>query len=244
MRKGILTFFAVPILIYSLYTYAATLLIRITSIGIQKKVRNGTGIALTFDDGPNPLYTPKLLDLLAHYNIKAVFFVVGKHAENYPEIIKRMCAEGHSIGIHHYEHVSTWRLTPKQTHQQIKRTAKVIKEITGSEPTFYRPPWGRFNLATLPVSRQFFTIMWTHIVGDWKIRTCDEELSDRLGAIPADGSIVVLHDDGSNPGADDEAPAHMLHVLESYIQEATEKGTRFISPEELMKNGQEHIHVH
>ncbi|WP_051508759.1 polysaccharide deacetylase family protein [Sporosarcina sp. D27] len=244
MRKGILTFFAIPILIYSLYTYAATLLIRITSIGIRKKVCNGTGIALTFDDGPNPIYTPRLLDLLAHYNIKAVFFVVGRHAENYPEIIQRMHAEGHSIGIHHYEHVSTWRLTPQQTHQQIKRTAKVIKELTGSEPTFYRPPWGRFNLATLPVSRQFNTIMWTHIVGDWKIRTCDEQLSKRLRAIPADGSIVVLHDDGSNPGADDEAPAHMLRVLESYIQEATKKGTRFIAPDELMKYGQEHGHVH
>ncbi|REB08644.1 polysaccharide deacetylase family protein [Sporosarcina sp. BI001-red] len=244
MKKWGLTFIASAMLLYSLYTYVTTLFIRVTSFGIRKKVRGGKGIALTFDDGPNPLYTPKLLDLLARYHIRAVFFVVGKHAERYPEIIQRMYAEGHSVGIHHYEHVSTWRLTPKQTHQQIQYTANVIKKITGSEPTFYRPPWGRFNLATLTVSRPFIPIMWTHILGDWKIRTCDETLSERLRAIPPDGSIVVLHDDGSNPGADDEAPAHMLRVLESFIQEATEKELKFITPDELMICSREPGHVH
>ena len=244
MKKWRLVIFAVPLLFYSLYTVAATLFIRKTSIGVRKKVLNGNGIVLTFDDGPNPLYTPKLLDLLAHYTIKAVFFVVGEHAENNPEIIQRMHEEGHSIGIHHYQHVSNWRLTPKQTRQQISRTAEVIKRITGSEPAFYRPPWGRFNLAAPIVSRPYETIMWSYILGDWKVKTCEETLAERLRAIPADGSIVVLHDDGSNPGADNEAPAHMLSVLESYIQETTENGIRFLSPDELMMSGREQGHVH
>ncbi|WOV84838.1 polysaccharide deacetylase family protein [Sporosarcina jeotgali] len=244
MKKWRLIVFAVPLLFYSLYTVAATLFIRTTSIGIRKKVRNGNGIVLTFDDGPNPLYTPKLLDLLAHHTIKAVFFVVGEHAENNPEIIQRMHEEGHSIGIHHYKHVSNWRLTPEQTRQQISRTAEVIKRITGSEPVFYRPPWGRFNLAAPIVSRRYETIMWSYILGDWKVRTCKETLAEKLRAIPADGSIVVLHDDGSNPEADDKAPAHMLSVLESYIQETTENGIRFLSPDELMMSGQGQSHVH
>ncbi|MBD7909341.1 polysaccharide deacetylase family protein [Sporosarcina gallistercoris] len=244
MRKRSLFFIAVPLLLYSVYTVVTTFFIRVTSLGIRKKVRKGNGIMLTFDDGPNPLYTPVLLDLLARHQIQAVFFVVGKHAEQNPGIIRRMHEEGHSIGIHHYEHISTWRLTPEQTHQQISRTAEVIKRITGSEPVFYRPPWGRFNLVTPFVSHPYTTIMWTHIIGDWKVRTCNEKLAERLRDIGADGSIVVLHDDGSNPGADDEAPAHMLHVLESYIREAIAEGIRFIPPDELTMKGQEHGHVH
>lgn len=244
MRKWGLIVIAVPVLLYSLYTYAATLFIRISSIGIRKKVSRGEGIALTFDDGPNPLYTPLLLDLLSRYHIRAIFFVVGKHAERNTEIIKRMHEEGHSVGIHHYDHISNWRLTPEQTYRQISRTAEVIKRITGSDPVFYRPPWGHFNLATPFVSHPYTTIMWTHILGDWKIRTCNGKLGDRLRAIGGDGSIAVLHDDGGNRGADEEAPAHMLHVLESYIQDAKAKGIRFIPPEELTAKGQEHDDVH
>lgn len=239
MTRWIRYCLAAPILLYGMYTYAATLFIRTTGIGIRKKVKDGKGIALTFDDGPNPCYTPKLLDLLAEYGIRTVFFVVGKQAEQHPEILLRMHEEGHSIGIHHYEHISAWKLTPMENREQIRRTAEVIERVTGQQPAFYRPPWGRFNMATPSISRPYTTVTWTHILGDWKIRTCEEALMERLRALPADGSIVVLHDDGGNPGADDEAPAHMLRVLEEYLPEATGNGICFLSPEEIIGNVQE-----
>ena len=101
-------------------------------------------IALTFDDGPNPEYTPQLLDLLKKYGVKASFFVVGSKVKAYPDIIKRMSQEGHTIGIHHYDHISSWILSPFQLKKQLQMTEQAIMECTHEKVTFYRPPWGQF----------------------------------------------------------------------------------------------------
>lgn len=101
-----------------------------------------TDYGLTFDDGPDPHYTPLLLDLLKRYDAKATFFVVGSHAERHPEIIKRMHDEGHLIGIHNYVHKTNWLMRPATVRKQIDRTDEIIFSITGERSTYYRPPWG------------------------------------------------------------------------------------------------------
>ncbi|WJY26268.1 polysaccharide deacetylase family protein [Sporosarcina trichiuri] len=222
---------AILTVIYGFYTAGATLVMRLTGTGIRKKAAARRGIALTFDDGPNAKYTPQLLALLSHYRIKAVFFVTGRHAEQHPELLRRMHAEGHAIGIHHYDHHSLWRLPPRQARREIRRTAAVIERITGSRPRFYRPPYGRLTAALPNIAKPYETILWTHILGDWKTAMCDSKLLQRLRDVPDDGSIVVLHDDGSNSGADDEAPGHMLRVLREYLQESAERGIVFLPPD-------------
>lgn len=222
---------AILAVIYGLYTAGATLFMRLTGSGIRKKAAARRGIVLTFDDGPNEQYTPQLLDLLAEHRIKAVFFVVGRHAERHAGLLRRMHAEGHAIGIHHYDHHSLWRLTPPGARREIRRTAAVIERITGCRPRFYRPPYGRLTAALPAVAKPYEVILWTHILGDWKTETCDTKLLQRLRAVPDDGSIVVLHDDGSNAGADDEAPGHMLRVLRKYLNESAERGIVFLPPD-------------
>lgn len=223
----ILTFIAMAFLIL-LYGVIPTVAIRTAGFRILKRVPRRKGIALTFDDGPNPLYTPQLLDLLKQYGIRAVFFVVGEKAEMHPDIIKRMHEEGHDIGIHHYIHKSSWRMGPAELKDQLKKTDAVIEQITGQPARYYRPPWGRFNLFTLRLSRQYKIVMWSHIFEDWKIRSCQETLLGRLHQVDEDGAIILLHDDGENPGADTEAPAFMLEALEIYLRESVEKGKQFI----------------
>lgn len=213
--------------IWLVYGPLSTLLLRLLGIGMIKKVPHHKGIALTFDDGPNPQYTVQLLDLLKQYGIRAAFFVVGSKAEQHPEILKRMHAEGHLIGIHHHEHVSNWRLAPWQLKKQLKETDKIIRQVTGEEAKYYRPPYGRFNLFTLLAARKYEVIMWTHILGDWKISNCRKRLLDDLRAVPEDGSIVVLHDCDMNPGADDCAPEYMLQALAIYLEERAKQKTRF-----------------
>ncbi|GKV69262.1 polysaccharide deacetylase familiy protein [Sporosarcina sp. NCCP-2716] len=236
MKRGVWRAAAATAFICGSYTAGTTLFMRLTGAGIVRRAAAGTGIILTFDDGPNPLYTPKLLDLLGEYGVKAIFFVVGRHAEQHPELLRRMQREGHLIGIHHYHHRSAWRLTPRQTKREIRRTAAVIERITGNKPHFYRPPYGKLNAAVPFVSDPFITVIWTHILGDWKVRTCDRDLLGRMMAVPADGSVVVLHDDGSNKGADDAAPGHMLPVLRQYLGHCREHGIELLHPGSLVND--------
>ena len=118
-------------------------MIRVGGRGITKKIEEA-GIALTFDDGPNPEYTTQLLDLLKKYDVKASFFVVGSKVKRNTEIIKRMHQEGHTIGIHHYR--SYFKLDPYSI--SIKKTTKMteqaIHDCTNEEVAFYRPPLGPF----------------------------------------------------------------------------------------------------
>ncbi|WP_050804698.1 polysaccharide deacetylase family protein [Sporosarcina newyorkensis] len=141
------------------YGMLATVFIRMTSPRVMKKHPARKGITLTFDDGPHPVYTARLLDLLKEHDIQAIFFVVGEKVRAYPDIVRRMKEEGHQIGIHHYEHTSSWLLTPWQLRRQLQDTDAAIKDIIGEQPTLYRPPWGFMNAATLSVSRPYRIIM-------------------------------------------------------------------------------------
>lgn len=211
------------------YGMGATALIRSAGYRVMKRLPERRGIALTFDDGPNPVYTIQLLDLLKHHQIKATFFVVGQHVRNYPEVVERMHKEGHQIGIHHDNHTSSWLLTPSMLSREVKETHRTIFDITGESPTVYRPPWGFMNAATLFVTRPYQIVLWSHVFKDWKINSCEQGLLEGLRNVPTDGSIILLHDDGTNRGADDRAPAHMLDKLSIYLDEAVEKGVEFVS---------------
>lgn len=210
------------------YGMGATALIRTVGYRVMKRLPERQGIALTFDDGPNPVYTMQLLDLLKHHEIKSTFFVVGQHVRNYPEVIERMHNEGHQIGIHHDQHTSSWLLTPSRLAQEIKETHRAILDVTGESPTLYRPPWGFMNAATLFVAKPYQIVMWSHVFKDWKIDSCEYGLLEDLRNVQPDGSIILLHDDGTNPGADDEAPVHMLDKLSTYLEEAVAAGVKFV----------------
>ncbi|MDO0878726.1 polysaccharide deacetylase family protein [Anoxybacillus gonensis] len=207
------------ITLFLIYSIFPTLIVRIFSLRVQKKVKNG--VALTFDDGPDPVYTPQLLDLLKKYNVKATFFVVGWKAKKYPHLIKRMYEEGHTIGLHHYYHTSNWFLPPFVTEWELERSARVIEHMTGVRPVYYRPPWGHLNIWTVLMQKKYKIVMWTYILGDWKASMSVERLYERLTNSIKDGAIIVLHDSGSTIGADQHAPANMLRALEQLLQHSS-----------------------
>lgn len=129
-----------------IYTIIPTLMVRLFGIGVYKRGTSKQPIALTFDDGPDPEYTPLLLDLLKKHNIKVTFFVLGRKAEQYPDLIQRMHSEGHLVGIHNYVHWSNALMSPKKVREQVNKTANVIDRIIGKRTFYYRPPWGVINL--------------------------------------------------------------------------------------------------
>ncbi|ARA97968.1 polysaccharide deacetylase family protein [Geobacillus thermodenitrificans] len=190
-------------------------------------------LALTFDDGPDPYYTPKLLDLLKKYGVKATFFVVGRKVERHPEIVRRMVEEGHEVGIHNYRHISNWLLPPLWLDWGVRRAAVAIEQATGQRPMYYRPPWGHFNAWTPVVQKRYTTVLWSHILGDWNEKIGAMELFRRLRAAVRGGAVIVLHDNGDALGASKRAPEQMLSALELLLKDEVAKKMRWVTITEL-----------
>jgi peptidoglycan-N-acetylglucosamine deacetylase len=219
----------------TVYMVVPWILTRVLGIGVIRKGEGAHQVALTFDDGPNPLYTPRLLDLLRKHQVKATFFVLGAKAEQYPELIRRMHQEGHQIGIHNYRHTNNWLMLPWRVRRQVSRAAAEIEAITGEQPTCYRPPWGIFNICDLLFMRKQYTfVLWSLMTRDWKSHVGRTALRYKLLHRIRDGSIVVLHDCGKTPGADHDAPAHMLHALEEVLPELDNRNIRCVKIEEML----------
>ncbi|XXM71291.1 polysaccharide deacetylase family protein [Lysinibacillus sphaericus] len=204
------------------------------NLKIIRRVPRDRTIALTFDDGPHPSHTSALLDMLKKHGIKATFFVVGEHAEQNPDLIKRMAVEGHSLGLHHYRHISGWFLTPWGLKKQLERSNEVIRGITGEETYLYRPPWGHLNLFSLLFAKRYRIIIWSHIFKDWKVKECRAHLSRRLKHADSDGAVYVLHDNGTTLGADEDAPKYMLECVDAFIENALKRNIRFISLDDAL----------
>ena len=186
--------------IYMLLPYILT---RIIGYGVFSKARTSNAIALTFDDGPHPKYTPLLLDLLKKHDAKATFFVLGAMAEKYPDLIRRMHEEGHQIGIHNYTHKTNWLLFPWSVRtDHIKKSADIVEDIIGTRPAFYRPPWGVINFFDLYLRKRFHIVLWSVMVSDWRSsepRDADR-MRDKLLAQCKGGAVVLLHDSGKRWG--------------------------------------------
>ncbi|WP_379160308.1 polysaccharide deacetylase family protein [Paenibacillus sp. sgz5001063] len=224
--------------ISSFYAFIPGMISRIFGYRVFRKGTGRSEFALTFDDGPDAQYTPILLDLLKRYGAKATFFVVGSHAEQNPEIIKRMHEEGHLIGIHNYVHKTNWLMRPHTVKRQIQLTDEIIYNITGERSTYYRPPWGIVNLFDFSKRRQVQIVLWSAMFGDWKEKLGADRLTEKLISKLNPGEVMLLHDCGTTLGADPKAPEHMLIALERMLQEAERRGLRSIRIDEMIKRGQ------
>lgn len=178
-------------------------------------------VALTFDDGPHPKYTPKLLDGLAERNVKVTFFVIGESAANYPEILKRMSDEGHIIGNHTYSHVQLSCISQEKAVTEITNTNNIIKEATGSLPKYIRPPYG-----SLPKSLKSETgltpVLWNVDPRDWSVLNTNSVVN-HVVKNAKDGSIILLHDI-----FDTSVDAALL-----IIDKLTQEGFEFVTIDEL-----------
>jgi peptidoglycan/xylan/chitin deacetylase (PgdA/CDA1 family) len=228
------TMFWGGVTIVLIYTALPWILTRMLSIGVFRKGTVRGKIALTFDDGPDPVYTPLLLDLLRRHRIKATFFVLGSKAERYPDLVARIHAEGHQIGVHNYTHWSNWLLTPRSVRRkQVERSSEIVERIIGVRPKYYRPPWGILNLFDLWLLRNYKIVLWSVMPCDWSSRVGVARLERRMLKRLSDGDIVLLHDSGDTYGADRDAPAHMLAALERVVSQFSAKGLECVRVDEM-----------
>lgn len=181
-------------------------------------------IALTFDDGPDPVYTPKLLDLLREKGVKATFFVVGKRADQHPEIVRRAWAEGHLIANHTWSHYPLFCfLMPRRLRTEIERGTESIRRICGFRARLFRSPVGLRH----PLLAPYLQNAGLEYIS-WSIRTRDTltansgVLARRILNKAASGDIILLHD--CLPGGTNA----MLEALPGVIDELRERGFQFV----------------
>ncbi len=189
----------------------------------RSRVEDGC-IALTFDDGPDPVDTPKLLDLLREKGVKATFFVVGKRADQYPEIVRRAWEEGHLIANHTWSHYSLFCfLTPARLGREIERCTETIRLVCGYRTRYFRSPVGQRH----PVLQRYLENAGLEYVS-WTIRSRDtltwnsDVLVRRILRQAASGDIILLHDHlprGSHV---------MLEALPRIIDELKARGFKFV----------------
>ncbi|WP_068615915.1 polysaccharide deacetylase family protein [Paenibacillus tuaregi] len=220
--------------ISTLYAFIPGIISRMFGFRVFRRGKGEHHFALTFDDGPDPVYTPQLLDLLKKYNAKATFFVVGSNAEKNPEIVKRMYEEGHLIGIHNYIHKTNWLMRPGTVKKQILRTDKIIHDVTGFNTHYYRPPWGIVNLFDFSKKNDIQIVLWSSMFGDWRYKLGADELARRMLKKLAPGEVFLLHDCGATLGANAEAPMNMLIALERVLIEARSRGLSSIRIDEMI----------
>lgn len=156
-------------------------------------------IALTFDDGPNPTYTPQILDILKANGIQATFFMVGRDAEKHPDLVRRVVAEGHVIGNHTWDHAHLSRLSDEQFNAQIDRTTQVLQSISGQEVVCTRPPYGDANPATVAKLAQHgqASVVWSADSRDFEKPGAGAIAQHALAGLTP-GGIILVHDGGGD----------------------------------------------
>lgn len=179
-------------------------------------------IAITFDDGPHPVYTKKLLDGLKERDVKATFFVLGENAEKYPEIIERMKEEGHIIGNHTYTHIQLRSSNRQQFRDELVLTNETIKEITGQEVQYVRPPYGTWD-KKLEEELNMFPVLWNVDPNDWCTGSADK-VTRRITDKAKENSIILLHDCYQSSV---DAALASIDIL-------TERGYEFVTVEEIL----------
>jgi Predicted xylanase/chitin deacetylase len=189
-------------------------------------------IALTFDDGPDNKYTPKILDILSQNNIKATFFVVGKNVKLYPNNLKRISSEGHAIGSHTYSHSDLNKLTTDQVRAEMTENENAIDSVLGYHLNIMRPPYGLNSVPTIKTIADmgYKVIDWSVDTVDWN-GTTPAKIMEYITKQTKPGGIILHHCAPGKLGLD-----NTISVLPTEIATLKAKGYQFVTVPELLNN--------
>lgn len=188
-------------------------------------------IALTFDDGPHPAYTPQILDVLKEFGVCATFFAVGSNIENYPSIVKRIQEEGHEIGNHTFNHCHVAKMSRDELKKDIISCMEIIESTVGESPRFFRPPEGVCNQDVKVICEELglIIVLWSVDTKDWA-HTPKNQIIDNVRHNTHNGSIILMHDFIGKNSPTPEA-------LRSIIPMLRELGYEFVTVSQLLAEG-------
>lgn len=215
--------------LFLFYSVVPNLLTRVFHLSVMTRLGDKRLVALTFDDGPDPAYTPQLLDALSHHQIKATFFVLAEKAVRNPDIIQRMIRDGHEIQIHGYSHLLVPFLFPGAAIKQVRFSAEELKKRFGLHASYYRPTWGLLNLPSflfVLTRSQYRLVIWSIMVGDWR-NVAASELLERIRVRLHPGAILVLHDSDVTFGAQEGSPNQVIQLIPDLARLVRTEGYQF-----------------
>ena len=207
-------------------------------------------LAITFDDGPNPKITPDLLQLLEGYEARVTFFMVGRFAQECPELVREIIVRGHAIGNHTATHANLFWNTPAQIREQMQRCNEAIGTITRTTPKWFRPPWGMRNpwVISSATGMGMRTALWTLLPGDWRAKPASwlikrmEPIAKRAQSPSASGNnshaghgdVLCLHDgDYRFLNADRRAT---VEALQHWLPRWRDLGLEFVTIDEAVSH--------
>ena len=213
-------FYAIVIMITMIVCFTEAVMTKyeaVTTFAISDKK-----VAITFDDGPNPDYTACLLEGLKERGVSATFFLLGKEAEKYPELVLQMYEEGHLVATHSYDHVNLCNLSDAEAIEQVVKTNRIIEEITGECPQFIRPPYGCWK-ENLDYETEMLKVLWNVDPLDWNTNS-SAVIVKRVLKDVEDGDIILLHD----------ASQSSVNAAFEIIDQLQKEGYYFVTVDELV----------
>ncbi|TWD98844.1 peptidoglycan/xylan/chitin deacetylase (PgdA/CDA1 family) [Neobacillus bataviensis] len=201
-----------------------TELTMITEVSTTQKA-----VAITFDDGPNPIYTPEVLEIFEKAEGKATFFMIGEQMKDQPGIVKLAAEQGHEIGNHTYSHPKLSALTPAECLAEIESNEQIIRELTGQAPVVFRPPYLDYNQDTISIveSKGYSMIGALNLEAqDWEQPGVEHILSASRKSV-RNGSILIFHD-----GYGDRSQT--IQAVKKLVSELKSEGYQLLTVSELL----------
>jgi Predicted xylanase/chitin deacetylase len=188
-------------------------------------------VALTFDDAPDDVFTPRVLDVLKREGVKATFFVVGNRVEAHPDVMRRIVAEGHVVGNHSYSHANLPKLSDERFREEIRKTDRLIRQYTGYTPSFVRPPYGSITEEQIKwlASQKRKIVGWNVDSLDWKSLSREEVATNILAHVKP-GAIILQH----SAGGTGEDLTGTVEALPEVIAKLRKDGVRFVTVARLL----------
>ena len=193
-------------------------------------------VALTFDDGPSPVWTPKILDALKAAQIKATFFMLGQHVDWYPEVARRVALEGHEIGNHTYDHHGLFYYTPEELSREVDDAERVILSVTGIKTKYFRPPkaWITSKEKKQLNNMGYKTVLWSLNSKDW-VNFDDRYIVKYILHHLRPGDIILFHDSGGVFKTEGGNRNETVKTILRLAQRLRERGYRFVTISELLQ---------
>ncbi|MBE3519406.1 MAG: polysaccharide deacetylase family protein [Firmicutes bacterium] len=215
------------ILVFTVTMAIPMLLFYVLGIGVIKKGSGASLVCLTFDDGPDPRFTPVFLDILKAYGAKATFFCLGEKVLRYPDLARRISEEGHEIGLHGFDHRHPWADLPWRAAKAIGTSASAIRDVVGQEPRLYRPPWGFWSLWNWLGTRGLRRVLWSLPGRDWVRNATPQSIVEHIAKSLKPGDVILLHDGGRYSGITAESLPKLLEIFK-------ERGLRTATVSEMI----------
>ncbi|WP_329285557.1 polysaccharide deacetylase family protein [Streptomyces sp. NBC_00691] len=185
----------------------------------------GRSMVLTFDDGPDPRYTPGILETLRRHDCRAMFFVCGEMAVENPDLLREMAEDGHVVGNHSWSHPLIPKLRPSRIRDELGSTSEVIERTLGTAPLWYRAPYGAWNRHSFEIGAELGMepLAWTVDTLDWKEPAAAGAIVRRVLDGAAPGAVVLSHDAGGDR-------AQSVTALRRYLPELLDAGYHITVP--------------